>query len=50
MAALVVHVAAWYSAMKGSFTDAEALYYRLLYTNSKGSGKNSRSTLLDLSY
>ncbi|XP_063860620.1 uncharacterized protein LOC135100930 [Scylla paramamosain] len=32
MAGLVVHVMAWYSAVKGSFADAEALYNGLLHT------------------
>ncbi|XP_063858322.1 uncharacterized protein LOC135099747 [Scylla paramamosain] len=32
MVSLVVHVVTWYSAVKGSFADAEALYDRLLHT------------------
>ncbi|MPC63769.1 hypothetical protein E2C01_057872 [Portunus trituberculatus] len=32
MAGLVVHVVAWYAALKGSFADAEALYDGLLHT------------------
>ncbi|MPC62092.1 hypothetical protein E2C01_056174 [Portunus trituberculatus] len=32
MAGLVVHVVAWYAAVKGSFNDAEALYDGLLHT------------------
>lgn len=37
MAGLVVHVMAWYSAVKGSFADAEALYD--CYTSSRDSSR-----------
>ncbi|MPC69611.1 hypothetical protein E2C01_063842 [Portunus trituberculatus] len=58
MVGLVVHVVAWYAAVKGSFADVEALYsvqrtpahHRGLHRDFKGSGKSPCSTPLDLHY